>query len=437
MRRRDLFSGASALALATGLPAPVRASVSGSRKLIVVWVNGGWDTTYCMDPKLGLPLVDGPEDEILPEGTPAAPDEVRVFGEDLRILCNDVSRPAVSAFFTEWASKVAVINGVQVGSIGHDPARYRMLTGTSDARNPDLSVIVGHVLGNALPLGSLDFSGYSLTGAYASSNGRIGAHGQLEGLLDPAACLQPPVGSTLPQYPLYVPTTDDAEEANAVLLARMDRFLGSRGLGTESRRRIEQYFESQDRVERFRAQASDILGSLQTGSAPGFNDSVSLAIDLFARDVCQTALVDTGLAWDTHTNNSAQNGHFNALFGGIGTLLDRIYNPGPNDVPLETGITIAVLSDFTRTPRFNLDGGKDHWPVGSVLLIGDGIAGGRTYGGTDDTLGELPADLETGEVTDSGEYIGFANVAAGVLELCGVDPAEWLPGTAPFRAPIL
>ncbi len=433
MRRRDLITGsaaASALALAGGGSAPVRAMSPGGRKLIVVWVNGAWDVSYCMDPKPGAPLVDGPEDHDVGDG--ALDEEVRTFGDDLRIQCNDALRPSVSRFFEKWASRVAVVNGVQVGSIGHDPARFRMLTGTPDSRNPDLAVITGHALGSALPLGSLDFSGYSLAGDLASSSGRIGAHGQLEALLDPYAGPPPPPGSTL-AYPLHVPDADGAADAEALLLARTLRFLESHGRGTESRRRIEQYFDSQDRVERFRAQAADILSALADGQKPGFSSSLGLAVDLFARNVCQSAFVDTGLTWDTHVVNTAQGKNFEALFDGLDDLMHRLYEPGRGDVPVEDGVVVAVLSDFTRTPRFNLDGGKDHWPVGSAMLLGDGVRGGRTLGGTDDLLGELRVDLQSGDVTESGEYLSYASLVAGILEHCGVDPGEWLPDATPFR----
>ncbi|MFL5245309.1 MAG: DUF1501 domain-containing protein [Gemmataceae bacterium] len=45
---------------------------------------------------------------------------------------------------------------------------------------------------------------------------------------------------------------------------------------------------------------------------------------------------------------------------------------------------IIVMGEFGRTPRFNPQGGRDHWPsCFSVLLAGGGIRGGQIYGASD------------------------------------------------------
>jgi uncharacterized protein (DUF1501 family) len=448
MRRRDLLAAAAAGALAPvlpgcgrdGEPSPAgQPNVNvGNRKFLLVWVNGGWDVTYCLDPKPDAELVDSPEDDVPIEGgDPLSEEYFQTFGENLLIQCNDgeYARPAVSKFFSAYADKVAVLNGIQVGSIGHDPARYRMLTGTPESSKPDLAVIIGHALGAGLPLGSIDFSGFSLAGAYAASNGRVGASGQLKSLLDPTAVLQPPSNVAATQYPLFVPTNAAQAEQQALLAKRMERYYASRGLDTESKRRLQSWFDSQDRVARFRADATSILSSLEVGSAPSFNESVDLALDLLAANVCQTAFVDTGKLWDTHVDNTKQNEYYQTLFDGLHVLMDRIYAPAEGQTVIDSEVTVLVVSEFTRTPRFNLDGGKDHWPVNSCMIMGDGVRGGRAYGATNEELREQTVDLQTGEVDTAGEYLGFANVAAGVLEMCGVDPEEWdgIRGTTPFR----
>jgi hypothetical protein len=451
MRRRDLLAAAAAGALTHALPgcgdnpaSPAgRGATSGatSRKFLLVWVNGGWDVTYCLDPKMNLELVDGPEDDAPIEECDPESEYIKTYGDNMAIQCNDCAeaRPAVSAFFDAYADKVAVLNGIQVGSIGHDPARYRMLTGTSDSSNPDLAVIVGNILGADLPLGSIDFSGFSLAGSYASSNGRVGASGQLKSLLDPTATLQPPSSVAATSYPLFVPTTAAEAEQQELIAKRMERYLGARGTDSESRRRINAWFESRERVTRFRDQASSILSSLEVGDAPSFNQSVDLALDLLASNVCQAAFVDTGKLWDTHVDNTKQHEYYQTLFAGLQTLMDRLYAPVEGQLQIAEDITVVVMSEFTRTPRFNLDGGKDHWPVNSMMIMGDGVRGGHAYGGTTEELREQKVNLATGEVDEAnGQYLGFANVAAGVLDLCGIDPGDWLPNNpTPFRGATL
>jgi hypothetical protein len=45
---------------------------------------------------------------------------------------------------------------------------------------------------------------------------------------------------------------------------------------------------------------------------------------------------------------------------------------------------LIVMSEFGRTPRFNADAGRDHWPQAqSILLAGPGMTPGSVYGSTD------------------------------------------------------
>jgi uncharacterized protein (DUF1501 family) len=87
-----------------------------------------------------------------------------------------------------------------------------------------------------------------------------------------------------------------------------------------------------------------------------------------------------------------------------------------------------------RTPRLNDDAGKDHWPFTSCLVAGAGIAGGRVLGATDDTLAALPVDLATGLPDALGTDLSADHLHAALLELFGVDPERWFPGTPALRA---
>lgn len=45
---------------------------------------------------------------------------------------------------------------------------------------------------------------------------------------------------------------------------------------------------------------------------------------------------------------------------------------------------LVVMSEFGRTPRFNSDAGRDHWPQAqSIFLAGAGISAGTVHGSTD------------------------------------------------------
>jgi len=64
-----------------------------------------------------------------------------------------------------------------------------------------------------------------------------------------------------------------------------------------------------------------------------------------------------------------------------------------------------VGSDFGRGPHYNGagdGGGKDHWPITTVLLIGPGIRGGRTLGATDELVKPRLLDASTLESGAAG-----------------------------------
>jgi hypothetical protein len=53
---------------------------------------------------------------------------------------------------------------------------------------------------------------------------------------------------------------------------------------------------------------------------------------------------------------------------------------------------VVVMGEFGRTPRFNANGGRDHWPnCFSVALAGGGVRGGMVYGSSDGN-GAYPRD---------------------------------------------
>ena len=90
---------------------------------------------------------------------------------------------------------------------------------------------------------------------------------------------------------------------------------------------------------------------------------------------------------------------------------------------------------MTRTPRKNKDGGKDHWPSTSAMVISGGINGGQVMGGTSaDRLDALPVNLDNGVVdTALTTRLEYGNFIAGVLDAAGVDTSTYLPGVPILR----
>lgn len=118
-------------------------------------------------------------------------------------------------------------------------------------------------------------------------------------------------------------------------------------------------------------------------------------------------VVDDG--WDTHTE------HFRRLERDLLPNLDRaLYRllTDLDDRGMLASTLVVVTGEFSRSPRINRDGGRDHWShVQSVLLAGGGIPGGTVIGASDES-GAFP---ET-------DPIAAHDLAATIYHKFGVDP---------------
>ncbi|MEQ1501316.1 MAG: DUF1501 domain-containing protein [Myxococcota bacterium] len=423
-RRRFLAAAAAGLALPS-----VGARASAPRRMVVVFAEGGWDVSFCFDPKFSSDQVDGPQ----VNEDPANPDDreaVQTFGS-LPIVVNDFKRPSVSGYFTKWADRTAVINGIWMGAIAHATARVRILTGTQNQTNPSFAAITGHLLGDDLPLGSIDLSGGSYSGYLAASTGQVGYQSQIKALMidDASFPAADGLGFTLPQF-----RPDDA--ARSLLADHLARRVTTvRTKWADNGRNdamIDARAEALVRAGRFRTEGASTIAKLQLGIAPSLIEQADLAVDFLAGDLCRAVTLDSRRFWDTHDGNELQHANYEALFEGVDHLVTRLSETGMLDDTL-----VVVLSEFTRTPTLNSTGGKDHWPHASMMLVGGKVRGGRPYGLTDDRIESQKIDLATGEADDAGLLNKYDNVCAGLLTGLDIDPGEWYPTIPPFTAPFV
>lgn len=105
-----------------------------------------------------------------------------------------------------------------------------------------------------------------------------------------------------------------------------------------------------------------------------------------------TTVNGPSITWDTHKDN------FNALKNRLVPPMEQAYAALLDDLE-ERGLldtTLVVwMGEFGRTPKINVDAGRDHWPgCYSVLLAGGGIRGGQVIGASD-SIGAFPKDRPT------------------------------------------
>ena len=416
MNRRELLQYAGA-AGAFSLLAPKLASAApapaSKRRLIMVMAQGGWDTSYALDPKT-------PGMVVVPAGT------ITRFGANQDVF-TDASRPNVTAFFTKYSANSAIVRGISVASVAHAECVKRMATGTRNETNPDMGAIVAHDNGNEMPLPYLILGDTAFAGQYAVSAGRVGATNQIIALLDPAQAY--PTNGRLPI------ATTDAEDAilKKYANASASRLKATRGAQGYNRKRVEDFVEGVDRGKKLQAVRA---GFGTRGRTLLLGNQIDLALDALSTGVSQSVMLNTRLGWDTHDTNTDQAGFHETTFLGLTKLLDELtLRPGLTTGSKMIDDTVVVcFSEFSRTPKLNANLGKDHWPVTSAIVMGAGVKGGRSYGAS--TAGVEPdtVDFHTGARNASGRVCMSSHFVAGVLELCGIDPVSHIGPTEVFDA---
>lgn len=396
LNRRHLMASMAAFAAspATAEPVAVR------RRLILVLADGGWDTTMGLDPKLGIAGVDGPEVDEDPDIADDVESVETYNGID--IATNVFKRPSVDRFFSTWGSRCTVIRGLWTGSLAHGPAMDRVVTGAWPDQ-PDVAVRVGAA--GTSPLGTVDLTGLSRPGPLAGRLTRLGASGQIRGLVDPKL-LPSAIGTTSK----WTPSASDDADIATWLHARRNGL--ATGVASWDKGHLENLSDADARMRTL------------DGWTPGAVTSDTLAGDgvivanLMLAGLCDAAVLTSRVTWDTHSDNSRQHRSHDTLFAGLGFLAQTLDGAGLLD-----SVVVAVMSELARTPWLNTDLGKDHWPWTAALVFGGGVRGSEVLGATDNKMAGLPVD---------GELITYDRVVAGLLEAAGVDPSISFPTTQPL-----
>lgn len=121
-----------------------------------------------------------------------------------------------------------------------------------------------------------------------------------------------------------------------------------------------------------------------TDAGPDWNEQF-----LMARRLVETGVrcVTIGFGgWDYHSYwNPKPDEQGRRLDQAVSALVSDLHDRG-----LDKDVSVVVWGDFGRTPRFNKDGGRDHWPAaGFCILAGGGMRSGQVIGSTN-AFGEMP-----------------------------------------------
>ena len=188
------------------------------------------------------------------------------------------------------------------------------------------------------------------------------------------------------------------EATESQLLEALDKF-GSQAYNMITSKRARAAFD----VEQ---ESSKIRNSFTPDE---FSQSVFLGCRLIEFGVPFVTVTYQG--WDTHTENFA--GHrrlLPALDNGITAGLEMLKQKGLLERTL-----IVIMGEFGRTPKINVNAGRDHYPrVNWCLMAGGGVKPGQFVGGTN----------KAGDAPDDKTNIKPDDIAATIYHTLGIDPLK-------------
>ncbi len=342
---------------------------------VVFNASGGWDTTYLMDPKgVGETNRLYKNGDVLTHGNHKfAPTAAHMQGG----MSNE-------EFFREFGSELLVMNGVDYSVNNHSPGARYMATGKLDSlAYPTFAALVAACRGPQCPLSYLTFGNYSNTGnlvamsriPYLPSLQKVANADNIEGRLE-----RPYHDDfVIDRVERALKEQTDAALSKAVLprIEHAESMLYAAQLNSKALARVTPYIPTTIPKERLSQQAEIALASFKAG-------------------VCVSANLTIG-QFDSHANNDVDQMKLIPEFlAGIAYLVRRA-----EELKIRDKLVVVIQSEMGRTPNYNKGNGKDHWSIGSIMFMGQGIRGNRVVGATDE--GQFTVPIHPGTLASDSE----------------------------------
>lgn len=353
MNRRDFIRKAVGAGAASRFRLPLARGADYRGKLFVfVQAAGGWDPTSFCDPKTNLP------------------GELRINNwaeaAEIRRAGNIRYAPwaANEAFFEKYYKRMLVVNGVDAQTNSHDAGVIHNWSGRIAEGYPTTTALLAAHYGSGLPMPYLSFGGYSNPAGLAVYT-RLDDAQAIRGILAPEADAPPGGKPYIRQEDLQALRA--FREASAARLAAAPNLLPRAAAGRESYlaavsreaaeglREFAAIMPSADRLESIEevGQWTSTLRRQAQLAVLAFRAGAAVSADLFLD------------GFDTHEEHDRDHVRLLAnLTESVDFLWDYAEMHG-----LADRLVVVMGSDFGRTNFYNDNRGKDHWPIGSFIVM--------------------------------------------------------------------
>lgn len=392
MDRRQFLKLSAALGSTAALPYSLHLNAQQvnyeGKFLVTIQAQGAWDTASFCDPKMNV----AGELDI---NNWANSNEIQTAGNIQYAPFADNQ-----AFFDKYHRDMMVINGIDYQTNSHTAGETHAWSGRISAGFPTLTSLFALQNGDSLPLAYVNNGGYGETAGLTRYT-RLESSGALDRIINPNQ-LQ------WDKHTNYI----NPDQWDLVSQYQQSREQLVNGMATVSdkmkhgRIGYRQAIENSSLMGQF-GNAVENAGTLEEPTEGQFWNSLNLQAQLAAlamsSGVCVAADLIIG-GYDTHQNHDTdQSTVLTQLTQGIDKLWEYAELYGIAD-----RLIVVIGSDFSRTPHYNDDNGKDHWPVGSMIIMEKNTSwGNRMVGATDGGLFNKkinPNTLEVDEANGSSIY---------------------------------
>ena len=376
------------------------------RLLVTLQLDGGVDVTMFTDPKVNVsnePKINHWADELEPD---------QIGGISFAPVARN------RELFERFGADLMVVNGVDAQTNSHETGRLFNWTGRNAEGQPSLSALFAAAESPEQPLA------YSVFGGVSRTAGIIG-YNRFDDLNVLRRLTQPNVDSWSGETKRW---EADLARSQQLLEADVTRLLNQSGLSVRERLSMIQFNEARERRDSLSRLAELIppeseIAPREDLNAGGMNFSSNLkqqmqsALLVFKSGLGSAADLSLG-GFDSHEENEPIQ---EALLSHIYEALVYFWDYA-EELGLADRIFLVMGSDFGRTNFINEGNGKDHWPIGSYVMMERGaLWGDRVVGQTDELHFARGIDPDTLKVKSNGLVMTPSHIHKAIQGYLGID----------------
>ncbi|MFT4728663.1 MAG: hypothetical protein ACI9UN_003175 [Granulosicoccus sp.] len=413
MNRRDFL----ARSIATGLAG---LSTQGARLfaadnsgyagelLVTLQAGGAWDVASYCDPKENQP---GEMEITSWSRTNSA-----------QIAGNIPYAPIANnqTFFEKYHPDMLVINGIDAQTNSHTTGVLHNWSGRNSPGYPSLTALFAANQAPDLPISYINFGGFSATADLIRFS-RLDNLYALRRILNP---LQSPGNPALTDR-----DPADIARLNRYRQARLQRIAEGSNYQRANLDAMSAALKSRSGLVDLKNFLPEQLAEneqVNQETSSSLRRQIGLTLAAFSSGLCCASDLSIS-GFDTHQNHDALH---QPLLSHLNESIDFLWTEA-EALGFADRLTVIIGSDFSRTPFYNSDIGKDHWPIGSTIVMRkDAPWANRVVGLTDEGQNAIKISPETLAADESGTFVYPKHVHQGLRTLMGLDDIAVSAGLA-------